>query len=434
MRLVVRYRFVISLASIATLLVSTGALRAESLAIVNARAYTGEQAEPIERATIVIDDGRIVSVTADGAIPAAARVVDARGGIVTAGIMGAGTELGLVELLSLKETTDPAVSKGPLGASFDVEYAVNANSTLIAQARADGLTRAVTYPVGSADLPFSGLGALLRLDDSPQLIERPKAGLFIVVGGVAALQGSGSRSAQWQLIRNAFDEAKKYRPSDKVGGPRDQVLNHLDIEALQPVVAGRVPLAIAAARESDIRQAVQLGKDYGVHVIIYGGAEAWRVADLLAANGVGVVLDPFANLPATYDEIGARADNAALLQRAGVVIAFYAPGVHLSHNVGSVLREAAGVAVAHGLPWNEALRAITVNPARLWGIDDHFGRLARGQDADLVIWTGDPLEPTSVPVAVFVRGQSVSLETRQKVLRERYSPLHRQDPWPPAYH
>lgn len=406
---------------------------AATLAIVNARAYTGDSAQPVDGATIVAEDGRITSVTANGAAPAGAQVVDAQGHVVTTGLMGAGTQLGLVELYSMKETADQAVSKGPLGASFDVEYAMNANSTLIPQARADGVTRAVSYPTGSADSPFSGLAALLRLDSSPTLIERPKVGLFVVTGGLAAMQGAGSRSAQWQLIRNAFDEARKYKPSDKVGTPRDQVLNRLDIEALQPVVAGRMPLAVFAYRESDIRQAVQLGQDYGVHVIVYGGTEAWRVADLLAANKVGVVLDPFANLPATFDDLGARADNAALLQKAGVTIAFFVPGIHLNHNVGSSIREAAGVAVANGLAWNDALRAITTNAAQLWGIDDHYGRIARGQDADLVVWSGDPLEPTSAALAVFVRGAPVSLDTRQKALREKYAPQHRQDPWPPAY-
>ncbi|MBV6418164.1 MAG: Imidazolonepropionase [Steroidobacteraceae bacterium] len=407
---------------------------AESFAIVNARAYTGEATEPIERATIAVEEGRISSVSANGASPPGARVIDARGGIVTAGLMGAGTQLGLVELYSLKETADQAVAKGPLGAAFDVQYALNANSTLIPQARADGVTRAMSYPTGSADLPFSGLGALLRLDASPDLLERPKAGLFIVTGGIAAMQGAGSRSAQWQLIRNAFDEAKRYRLSDKVRGPRDQLLNHLDAEALQPVVAGHMPLAIFANRESDIRQAVQLGKDYGTRVIVYGGAEAWRVAGLLAANRVGVVLDPVTNLPSSFDDLGVRADNAALLQKAGVTIAFFVPGIQQSHNVGTAIREGAGVAVAHGLPWSEALKAITVNPARIWGIDDHYGRIARGQDADLVLWDGDPLEPTSAALAVYVRGVAMPLDTRQKALRDRYAPQHRQDPWPPAYH
>ncbi len=406
---------------------------AERFAIVDARVYTGEDAAPLEHATIVVEDGRIASVTANGAAPADARVVDAHGSIVTTGLMGAGTQLGLVELYSLKETADQAVAKGPLGAAFDVEYALNANSTLIPQARADGVTRAVSYPTGSADLPFSGLGALLRLDTSPDLLERPKAGLFIVTGGVAAMQGAGSRSAQWQLIRNAFDEARRYKPSDKVGGPRDQLLNHLDAEALQPVVSGRVPLAIFANRESDIRQAVQLGQDYGIRVIIYGGTEAWRVADLLASRRVGVVLDPVTNLPSTFDDLGVRADNAALLQKAGVTIAFFVPGIQQSHNVGTGMREGAGIAVAHGLPWIDALKAITVNPARIWGIDDHYGRVARGQDADLVLWDGDPLEPTSAPLAVYVRGVAMPLDTRQKALREKYAPQHRQDPWPPAY-
>jgi imidazolonepropionase-like amidohydrolase len=429
---ITRVKHAVACAALA-LLVPNAALHAELVAIVDARAYTGDSAQPIERATIVFDDGKIISVTADGAPPRGARVVNAGGGIVTAGLMGAGTQLGLVELSSMRETTDAAVSSGPLGAAFDVQYAINANSTLIAQARADGLTRAMTYPTGSTGAPFAGLGALLRLGAGPELIERPRAGLFMTVGGVAAMLDTGSRSAQWQLIRNAFDEAKTYQPSGKVGGPRDQVLNRLDIEALRPVVLGRVPLAIVASRESDIRQAVQLGKDYGLRLTIYGGTEAWRVADLLAQAGVGVVLDPFANLPGSFDDLGARADNAALLQRAGVTIAFYVPGIHQSHNVGTAIREAAGVAVANGLPWDAALRAITLNPARLWGIDQHYGRIARGQDADLVLWDGDPLEPSSAPLAVYVRGQAMPLDTRQKALRDKYSPLRRQDPWPPAY-
>jgi imidazolonepropionase-like amidohydrolase len=279
------------------------------------------------------------------------------------------------------------------------------------------------------------MAAVLRLSEGPDILDRAKAAMVVLTGGMAASQTGGSRAAQWLLLRNALEEARRYRALavGRAGGPRDQLLNHLDAEALQPVVAGVTPLAIAASRESDIREAVALGADLGVKVIVVGGQEAWRAAPLLAAHKVPVVLNPFDDLPATFDEMGARLDNAALLQRAGVTIAFSAPGIHYSHDAGSAVREAAGLAVANGLDPEAALRALTINPARIWGIDDHYGTLSKGMDADLVIWDGDPLEPTSAPVLVMVRGQVVSLVTRQTKLRDRYAPAHKADPWPPAY-
>ena len=351
------------------------------------------------------------------------------------------TQLGLVEISSVADSADAKLGSGPLGASFDVEYALNANSTLIPLARADGLTRAASLPgswgdfsLAGAAAPFSGSGVVLRLVDGPELIDRRRVAMVAVTGGFAAAQVGGSRSAQWILLRNALDEARRYRPAHGAGAPRDQLLNRLDIEALQPVVSGRMPLAIAATRESDIRQALALGTDYSIRVIILGGAEAWRVADRLAALKVPVILNPFDNLPWTFDDLGARADNAALLVRAGVRIAFSVPGIHLSHDAGEVIREAAGIAVANGLAREEALKALTIGPAEIWGIDDHYGTIAAGKDADLVIWDGDPLEPTSAPTQVFVAGKPVSLVTRQSLLRDRYSPLRQNDGWPPGYH
>ena len=144
-------------------------------------------------------------------------------------------------------------------------------------------------------------------------------------------------------------------------------------------------------------------------------------------------LDPQADLPQTFDAIGARLDNAALLARAGVTIAFSVSGngIYLSYDAGIDMREGAGIAVANGLPYADALSAITKGPAAIWGID-HGGTLAPGADADLVIWDGDPLEPASAPLAVFIDGVEASLATRQTALRDRYAP-GRQDAMPPAY-
>jgi imidazolonepropionase-like amidohydrolase len=420
-------------AALIALALSAGAAHAQTIAVIHARALLDPGAAPVEDATIVIADGKVTTAGAGVSVPEGATVIDAKGRLATPGLMNAGTQLGLVEISSIADTTDPAVESGPLGAAFDVEFALNPNSTLLPRARADGLTRAGVYPSGSASAPFTGQGAALRLSEGPDILDRPRAMMFAEIGGFAAGASGGSRSAAWELLRNALDEARAFGRNPRAGQPRDQLLNHLDAEALQAVLAGRTPLAILASRESDIRQAMRLSDDYGVRVVIFGGQEAWRAATELAARRIPVVLDPFDDLPWTFDQIGARLDNAAILDKAGVQIAFSVPGVHFSHDAGEVVREAAGVAVAYGLPWSQALKALTVNAAAIWGVQDHYGRLQPGEDGDLVLWDGDPLEPGSEPVLVLVRGRPVSLDTRQGALARRYAPSKATDPWPAEY-
>ncbi len=414
------------LATLAALLACAPA-HAETIAIVHAKAYTLTAAEPIDDATIVMREGRIESVVAHATAPADARVVDATGRIVTPGLFNSATGLGLVEVSSTDDTVDQAVKTSPLGAAFDVQYALNGNGEPVRQARAEGVARAIALPTGSGGAPFLGQGALIHLLPGVSILERPGAVMVVGIGGSASSGVGGSRSAAWQILRNALDEARAFKPAaGREATPRDQLLNHLDAEALQPVLSRQVPLLIQAERESDIRQAIRLMEDENVRVILCGGAEAWRAAGALAAHHIPVILDPFADLPDSFDQLGARLDNAALLQRAGVLIAFALTdtfsSVYKTYNAGSVLREAAGLAVANGLPWIEALKALTLNPASIWGAAGHFGALAAGEDADLVIWEGDPLDVSGWPAAVFLAGQPVSLNTRQTALRDRYRP------------
>ena len=402
-------------------------------AIVHATLYTLQDAQPLEDATVVIRDGKVQAVGAGLAPPAGTNVVDVEGRIVTPGLMSAGTQLGLVEVGSLADTRDYAVASGALGASFDVQYALNPNATTFDVALSDGLTRALTYPEGSPVAPFLGQAALLRLGSAEALLERPRVAMFVRVGGGAAAGAGGSRSASWSLLRNALEEARRYRPVAGVGSPRDQLLGRLDAEALQDVVQGRMPLAIVADRESDLRQVLRLHDDTRLPVIVYGGAEAWRVAPALAARRIPVVLDPTLNLPASFDALGARLDNAALLHAAGVRVAFCVSAFFRTYNAGSGLRFGAGLAVANGLPWIEGLRAMTSTPASIFGIDARYGRVRPGADADLVVWDGDPLEPATSAVRVWVRGVELPVDaTRQHALAERYSPVRKSE-MPPAY-
>ncbi len=152
--------------------------------------------------------------------------------------------------------------------------------------------------------------------------------------------------------------------------------------------------------------------------VIVGGAEAWVVASDLAKAKVPVILDPLVNLPASFDRIGARLDNAALLNRAGVKVAFTL--MEDPTQRARRIRQVAGNAVAHGLPPDVALAAITATPAEIFGLGASRGRIAAGQVADLVLWTGDPLEVTTVAEQVWIAGASVEMKSRQTELRDRY--------------
>jgi len=417
-----------------TLLASAGA-DAATLAIVHARAWTMTTAAPIDDATIIVADGRVVSVSTGGSPPSGATVVDARGRIVTPGLMSGGTQLGLAEVAGAADTDDRSVATGPLGAAFDIQYALDANSVLLPVARADGLTRAMDMPGGAAVAPFTGLGAILHLVPGADIVERPRAAVFATVGDATLDKAGGSRAAQWILLRHALDEARTLAGRPPNLAPRDQAITRLDAAALAPVLARTIPLAITANRESDIRQAIRLARDEHVRVVIVGGVEAWRVAADLAAASIPVVLDPEANLPQDFDQLGARLDNAAILQRAGVEIGFTVSGntIYLSYDAGLALREGAGMAVANGLPYAAALRAVTVAPQKIWGAVPLSGTLSPGAPADLAIWDGDPLEPSNAPVAVYVDGRETSLRTRQTALRDRYAPARAADPLPPGY-
>lgn len=396
----------------ALLLLSAGA-DAQTIAIVHAKAWTLISDTPVDDATIVITDGRIASVTAGAAAPAGARVIDAGGKPVTPGLMNAATRLGLIEVSSATETGDHAAKAGAPGAGFDVQYAINANSTLIDLARADGVTRALAQPTSSNTPPFAGSASLLHLFDGGDIVERARVAVFVTIGNRSASSTVGSRSAQWQLLRTALDSAKT---------PATTAARTPDALALEAILQGKVPIAITTNRESDLRQAINLARDYSIRVVIIGGAEAWLVANELAAAKIAVVVDPMSNLPASFDELGARLDNPALLRKAGVTVATSLDGVQ-SYNAGLSIREGAGLAVANGMSYADGLRSIITAPVEIWGIADHFGTLAPERDADVVIWDGDPLEPSSAPTTVLVQGREVSLTTRQTELRDRYMPM-----------
>lgn len=406
----------------------------ETQAIVGATIETLGPAGTIARGTILVRDGKIAAVGANVAIPADAARIDAAGRIVTPGLFDPKSRFGIEEVSGVKETRDDAVKATDIGPAIDVAPAVNPRSMLIPVNRVAGVTTAMVAPtVEDGGTIFAGRGAVITLGSTEGFVLKDPAAMFAVLGEEGADLAGGSRAAAILRLREALDDARDYRENRAAfdsARRRRYALGRLDLEALQPVLRREIPLVVSVQRASDIRALLDLGRETGVSLVVYGGAEAWMEARELAAARVPVILDPLEDLPASFERLGATLENAARLARAGVVIAFETGDSHNARN----LTQLAGNAVAYGLPHEDALRAITVNPAKIYGMAGRKGTIEPGKDADLVIWDGDPLEVTSAAERVFIGGTSVPMVNRQTLLRDRYLRLLRGDSArPPAY-
>jgi imidazolonepropionase-like amidohydrolase len=389
------------------------------VAITGGTVHTLGPAGTIEGGTVLIENGHIRAVGKDVAIPAGARRIDAAGKVVTPGLFDSESFLGVADVDSGSGTVDTTVSDDRITAANDVTDVINPRSVVIPINRMDGLTRAMVAPRPGKGI-LAGRGAVIHLGtESPDFVLRPRAALFAVLGGPAAKLTGGSRAAALLRLREALQDALDYganRAAYDRGDRRPYDLSRLDLEALQPVVHGEIPLVVSVNRAVDIESTLKLAQDFHLRLILADAAEGWVVAPKIAAAKVPVLLNVLKNLPASFDALGATLENAARLHAAGVAIAFMSADAHNARN----LKQDAGNAVAHGLPWQAALEAMTVVPARLWGLADHYGTLEPGKDADVVVWDGDPLEVTTFADHVFIRGAEVPVTNRQIELRDRY--------------
>ncbi|MDQ2070648.1 amidohydrolase family protein [Natronospira bacteriovora] len=422
----------IAIALFAAVGLAVGPLKAEVIAITDATVHTLGEQGVIEDATVLIRDGRIEAVGRDVGVPREARRIDAMGRIVTPGIIDAHGHIGIVEVSAVGGSNDSSVSGRHFTAAFDVTDAINPASMLIPVNRVEGITRAVVAPShGSGGTLIAGQGAIMDLGDPVDFITRSPAAMYASLGETGAALSGGSRGAAMLHLREALQDARDYRDNRSAferRERRDYALGRLDLDALQPVIEGELPLILQAHRASDIRAALRLATDYDLRLVISGGAEAWKVADELAAMNVPVLIDPLQNLPGRFESLASTLENAARLHEAGVRFAFATGDSHNARNI----TQAAGNAVAHGLPHDAALAAIMAVPADIWGIGDRVGRLEPGLEADVVVWDGDPLEVTSYPDHVIIKGREMSMETRHTRLRDRYMNLD-DDTLPRAY-
>lgn len=416
--------------TLTTLAISMAA-QAQNIAITGGTIYTQTKQGVIENGMLLLKDGKVEKVTDTIRVPDGYQTIDATGKVVTPGLVGAMTSLGLVEVESWAGVVDASVDKTQLsntGLAFDVSYAINPDSTLLDVSRIEGVTSAATT-ISYTDYLFHGQGSVITLQgDEPVL--RPRAFAVLDLTGHAAEQTGGSRAALWGTLNQLFSEAAQ---ASKIPGPAQQwhgLTTRADLPALQNIINGKMPLILEADRKADILQILTFKQQYpDMRIVLMGAAEAWRVADKLAQNNVAVILNPEHNLPSSFEALGATLENAGRLEKAGVTVAI---GME-THNI-RLATQHAGNAVANGLSHEAGIASITSAPARILGMQDTIGALATGMRGDVVIWSGDPLEVTEYAEQVFINGEAIDMQSRQTLLRDRYKALYKQSDKPTSHY
>lgn len=402
------------IASVLALSASTTTL-AQDVLIRGATVYTSTAKGTLSNTDVLIRDGKIHSV-GNGLAADGATSIDAKGRVLTPGMFAGLSTIGISEVSAEATTDDASIGLGAPAyqmqwrPEFDVSVAYNGRSVLVPVTRIEGMTWTVLNPgiAGSGNF-VAGQGAAVSLDGSDAVLDGTRS-LFINLGGQMNSHSGGSRAGQWMILEQAVHETRNKISDQKT------LMHPLGREVFARYLSGgRVVFSVD--RAGDIVRTLAFAKRYGIKPIIAGGAEAWMVADQLAAAKVPVVVDALNNLPNTFDQIGARLDNAALLYKAGVKITF--SQFEDSHNARKG-RQTAGNAVAHGMPKEAAVTALTADAADIFGLGATRGRIATGQVADVVLWSGDPLDVTSVADQVWIAGRPIDMRSRQTELRDRY--------------
>jgi imidazolonepropionase-like amidohydrolase len=398
-------------------------LLAQTIAITGGTVYPASGPK-LANATVLIRDGRIAAVGTNVSVPSDATRIDATGKWVTPGLIDGAGQLGLVEISAVPGTREASLQGDTIAAAFNVAEGINPASTLIPVNRIEGVTTALAVPVGHL---VSGQAVLIDLDGTTieQMIVKSPVGVVVDLSESGKDEAGGSRAGSADRLRRVFRDGLEYeRRKTDFGRAQMRPLSAsaADLEALLPVLHGREPLIAVANRRSDIETALRLAREFKLKLVLSGGAEGWEIASAIAAAGVPVLVEPMDNIP-SYDALGIRYENAALLAKAGVTIALMETDTHKSHD----LRQQAGNAVSYGMTWDQALRAVTATPAQIFGVADRYGSLETGKVANVVVWTGDPFEFSTGVEHVLIRGKEIPLRSRQTELFERYKKL------PPSY-
>ena len=401
-------RISLTLGILLSTMMSTTVL-SDSLLISNARLFIGDDSASMMR-DILIVDGVIDNVAEELTAAKADRVLDADGRTVTPTLFAGITAAGLSEIGMVYEAVDSRLSDlytGLMHPEFDVRKAYNPLSTVIPVTRIEGFGYTL-LTAAPGDRTISGQGSLVRFDGGFDSSEG-KTVVFVNVDGSSGNRLGGSRAAHWMLLESAFQELSV----------DDEDLTLISAAGKQSLRATALDgiFVFRANRASDILQALAFSKEHNLTAVISGGQEAWMVREALASAGVPVVLNALDNLPGSFDGLGARLDNAAMLHEANVTVLFTSGETHNARK----LRQVAGNAIANGFPYESAMAAMTSLPAEIFGGRPRL--VAPGLAADLVIWGGDPFDVNSAADQVILGGQLDSMKSRQTQLLERYLPI-----------
>ena len=397
---------------------SSNNVEAESTLIKNVTIYDGVKNEPFV-GNVLIDGDKIKRVSSSNL--QGDFVIDATGKILTPGMIATDTEIGIVEIGALSVTRDDSSKMYKIG--FSIYDAFNPNSTLIPWNRSNGITSTLTLPQNTSS-PIGGLGSYFVLDSKLQISGTKDMVMIGRVGG----SSSRSRAEHFAQIEDLLILAKSLTKNDM---DSDLELSDLiddwsvsdamnlhprDLRALYNLVNNDLPLIMKSHRASDLLKLIELKDKYNLNMIIMGAQEAGLIAEEIAESKIPLIINPINNIPGSFDELASNINMAKRLEDAGVELMFNAPRDHNYH----LIRQGAGVAVANGMSYAGALKALTSTPANVFGINGR-GTIEAGKVADLIIWDADPLEPSSMPDYVFINGKNIDLTTRSSRLRDRYT-------------
>ncbi len=387
------------------------AIQADTIMIRGASVHTMDKNGTLENTDVLISNGKIREIGKDLSLPQDdVYVIEAKGKPLTPGLFAGISSIGIEEVSAVEESADSGLALQEMRPEFNVVSAFNPNSSLLPITRIEGFSFTL-LGAGAKGSIFGGLGRMVILNGGYESFIGSSV-LFINIGRDASALSGGSRAGQWMLLHQAMQEADSPPSSTETA-----LLTRAGRGTLSAFANGG-KVVFKVNRASDILETLRFANSYGLNAVISGGTEAWMVAEQLAAAKVPVVLNPLANLPSNFDSLGARQDNAAILDASGVTVIIGGAG---SHNARKQ-RQMAGNAVSYGLPHESGLAALTSNPARVFNAAGQQGSIQRNRSANLVLWSGDPLEVTSAAEVVIIEGRLIPMESRQTKLRDRYLP------------
>ena len=389
----------------------------QTIVIKGGEIHTGLNEEPFV-GDILIDGDTILEVSTKSLKGDV--VVDATNKIITPGVIAPDTQIGILEIGAISETRDGDSDIYSMG--FSVYDAINPNSTLIPWNRSNGVTSAITLPDFNWD-PLSGMASYLLLDGSLRVNGMPDVALTGEIGAIS----SGSRAESLILLKDLLEFASTLDEKD-MSSPKKiseaiedfeiaelMDLHPRDVIALYNLLNNNLPLIIKTNRASDILKLIDIKKLYGLNLILMSAQEAELVKNEIAENNIPVIINPFDNIPDSFDELASNIRISASLEEVGIKVMFSESRTHNYH----LIRQGAGNAVANGMSYTGAIMALTSNVAKSFNITDR-GILKKGMKADIVVWEDDPLEPSTFPMKVFIDGNDMDLTTRSSRLTERY--------------